>query len=152
MLIGTGLAALGAGVLTPIPLLLGFLDASDVQELIIPFVCYAAGAMGALVSALSRMGSGPGKFEIDFEVGRPLLRRLGVYRPFVGAVFGVAVYFLLASGLLVTQPPSEDQAVFFYGIVAFFAGFSERFTNVIFGQAQRMIGPRETDGPEPANP
>jgi len=152
MLIGTVLTAFGAALLAPIPLLLGFFDASEVQVLAIPFICYGAGAMGALVSALARMGSGPGKFEIDFEVGRPLLRRLGVYRPFVGAVFGVAVYFLLASGLLVTEHPSEDQAIYFYGILAFFAGFSERFTNVIFGQAQRMIGPRETGGPEPANP
>lgn len=152
MLLGTGLAAFAAGLLAPIPILLGVLDASEVQVLVIPFVCYAAGAMGALVSALSRMGSGPGKFSVDFEVGRPLLRRLGVYRPFVGAVFGLAAYFLIASGILVTERPNEDEAIFFYGIIAFFAGFSERFTNVIFGSAQRMIAPKEASGPEPASP
>jgi hypothetical protein len=64
-------------------------------------VCYGAVAIGALVSALSRMSRGEqGGFNIDFELGRPLMRRLGVYRPFLGAAIGVAVYFLLASGLL----------------------------------------------------
>jgi hypothetical protein len=99
-----------------------------------------AGAVGALVSAMARMGAGPERFKVDFEVGRPLLRRLGTYRPLVGAVFGVAAYFLLASGLLNTQQPADPGVrLYFWGTVAFFAGFSERFTNVIFGSAQRMI-------------
>jgi hypothetical protein len=101
-------------------------------------VSIGGGAVGALVSAMARMGAGPDRFKVDFEVGRPLLRRLGTYRPFVGAVFGVAIYFLLASGLLNTKTP-EGEPIYFWGTVAFFAGFSERFTNVIFGSAQRMI-------------
>ena len=101
-------------------------------------LCTAAGAVGALVSVLSRMSGGTDKFTVDFEVGRPLLRRLGLYKPLVGSVFGVALYFLLASGLLMTEPP-KGSAMYFYGIVAFFAGFSERFTGVIFGSAQRLI-------------
>ena len=70
-------------------------------------LCAGAGAVGALVSVLARMGTGGGQYKVDFEVGRPLLRRLGLYKPFVGAIFGVALYFLLASGLLTTQPPNE---------------------------------------------
>jgi hypothetical protein len=101
-------------------------------------LCTGAGAVGALVSVLSRMSSGSDKFSIDFEVGRPLLRRLGLYKPLVGSVFGVALYFLLASGLLMTNPPSGNR-IYFYGIIAFFAGFSERFTGVIFGDAQRLV-------------
>jgi hypothetical protein len=102
-------------------------------------LCTGAGAIGALVSVLSRMGMGFGQFTIDFEVGRPLLRRLGVYKPFVGAVFGVALYFLLQSGLLMTQAPTHSKGLYFYGVVAFLAGFSERFTGVVFGQAERLI-------------
>ena len=104
------------------------------------FVSYFAGALGALVSVLSRMASIKGRFSIDYEVGRPLVRRLGAFRPIVGAIFGVALYFLLASGLLQTEDPESERAIFYYGIAAFLAGFSERWTSVIFGSAQRTIG------------
>lgn len=96
-----------------------------------------AGAVGALVSVLSRMSTGDDRFTIDFEVGRPLLRRLGLYKPFVGAVFGVATYFLLVGGLV---PTSSGGSIYFYGIIGFFAGFSERFTGVMFGNAERLVG------------
>ncbi len=121
-------------------------------------LCAGAGAVGALVSVLARMGTGGGQFSVDFEVGRPLLRRLGLYKPFVGAIFGVALYFLLASGLLQTQPQSHSKMLYFYGIVAFFAGFSERFTSVTFGQAEQLItgaspSPPADDPPtDPASP
>ncbi|HXZ57939.1 MAG TPA: hypothetical protein VEG40_10175 [Gaiellaceae bacterium] len=111
-------------------------------------LCAGAGAVGALVSVLARMGTGGGQYKVDFEVGRPLLRRLGLYKPFVGAIFGVALYFLLASGLLRTQPPSHSGSVFFYGIIAFFAGFSERFTSVTFGQAEQLITGESPPPPE----
>src|SRR5439155_27088050 len=55
-------------------------------------LCAGAGAIGALVSAVSRMGKPEkGKFNVDFELGRPLIRRLGLYLPFLAAIFGVAL-------------------------------------------------------------
>ena len=115
---------------------------TEVQNLLL---CTGAGAVGALTSVLSRMSGGAGTFTVDVEVGRPLLRRLGLYKPIVGSVFGVALYFLLASGLLMTRAP-EGRVMYFYGIVAFFAGFSERFTGVIFGGAQRLISGEPKEG------
>jgi hypothetical protein len=120
----------------------------DVRVLLL---CIGAGAIGALVSVLSRMSGGSDRFTVDFEVGRPLLRRLGVYKPFVGSVFGLALYFLLLSGLLMTQQP-HGKAFYFYGIIAFLAGFSERFTGVMFGGAERLLSgdtPAEEPPPEP---
>jgi hypothetical protein len=143
MLLGMAIAALAAPLIALILWLAGTLESGSVEGLETTFACYGAGAIGALVSALSRMGGGPGNFSVDFEIGRPLLRRLGVYKPFVGAVFGVAAYFLLASELLASKEPGDAQALYFYGIVAFFAGFSERFTGVIFGNAQRMFTKEE---------
>ena len=107
----------------------------DVQVLLL---CTSAGAVGALVSVLSRMSGGGDKFTVDFEVGRPLLRRLGIYKPLVGSVFGLALYYLLVSGILMTQPP-HGKTIYFYAIVAFLAGFSERFTGVMFGNAERLL-------------
>lgn len=107
-------------------------------------LCTAAGAVGALVSVLSRMSGGTDKFSVDFEVGRPLLRRLGLYKPLVGSIFGIALYFMLASGLLLTKRPTGD-AIYFYGAIAFLAGFSERFTGVVFGEVERLVT-GENDG------
>lgn len=91
------------------------------------------------------MNSIGGSFTIDVELGRPLLRRLGLYKPFVGAIFGVAVYWIFTAGLLAKQQiPHNDSRFFFFfffffGIVAFLAGFSERFTGVFFGGAERLL-------------
>jgi hypothetical protein len=121
----------------------------DVRLLLL---CIGAGAVGALVSVLSRMSAATDKFAVDFEVGRPLLRRLGLYKPLVGSVFGVALYFLLASGLLMTQPP-RGKVIYFYAIAAFLAGFSERFTGVMFGGAERLLsGEQQADEPTSTAP
>jgi hypothetical protein len=135
MMIGTTLIVAGTAVAAALLANQPGQWTPDMQALLL---CTGAGAVGALVSVLSRMSSGSDKFSIDFEVGRPLLRRLGLYKPLVGSVFGVALYFLLASGLLLTDPPSGKR-IYFYGIIAFFAGFSERFTGVIFGDVERLI-------------
>jgi hypothetical protein len=104
-------------------------------------LCYGAGAVGALVSAMSRMGTPEaGKFNVDFELGRPLIRRLGVFRPFVGAVFGVALFFLLASGLLQLKPAVGPEP-YFYGFAAFLAGFSERFATGMLESGEQRLAP-----------
>jgi hypothetical protein len=142
MLLGVLVVAALAGAIA-LPLwLLGLFDGRYASPVAILFLCYGAGAVGALVSVMSRM-SGLGTFRADYEVGRPTVRRLGAYRPFVGAVFGVALYFLLASGLLHTAAPAGGKEDYFYGIAAFLAGFSERWTYVVFGGAQRLIAPEE---------
>jgi hypothetical protein len=111
-------------------------------------LCAGAGAIGALVSAISRMGKPEkGKFNFDFELGRPLIRRLGLYRPFLGAIFGVALYFALASGIAQVDVP-EDKRLFYYGFAAFLAGFSERFATVMFGTAERRLSDGDRKGEE----
>ena len=76
------------------------------------------------------------RFGVDYEVGRATVRRLGSFRPFIGAVFGMALYFLFQSELLHTSVPDDPgTSFFFFGILAFLAGFNERFTNVLLGKA-----------------
>jgi hypothetical protein len=107
-------------------------------------LCAGAGAIGALVSAISRMGKPEkGRFNVDFELGRPLIRRLGVYRPFLGAIFGVALYFLLASGVAQVDV-SDDKQFYYYGLAAFLAGFSERFATVMFGSTEKRLADGST--------
>ena len=101
------------------------------------FACYAAGAVGALVSVISRMSKG-NQFTLDFEVGRPALRRIGSFRPFLGAVFGVVTYFVLESGLLETERVGAER-FFYFGTLAFVAGFSERWTKVLLGAVEPSV-------------
>jgi len=102
------------------------------------FVCFSSGGVGAFVSVLMRMSSN--RFRVDYEVGRSTIRRLGSFRPFIGAVFGIALYFLVLSGMLrIDLPASKAETFFFLGSLAFLAGFNERWTNVIFGQAEQTI-------------
>ena len=78
-----------------------------------------------MVSVVARMNSN--SFSVEYDVGRPTLRRLGAFRPLVGAVFGVVIYFVLASGLMYGDRQADQRSFEFYAVFAFIAGFSERF-------------------------
>jgi hypothetical protein len=140
-LIGVWLASLFGVVV-------GFLLwAADVTDRETILICDGAGAIGALVSALSRMSRAEhGRFNIDFELGRPLMRQLGAYRPFLGGAIGVALYFLLASGLLDIQV-DDDEKPYYYGFFAFLDGFSERFATLVLGAAEQKLAPGEQKRP-----
>jgi hypothetical protein len=101
------------------------------------FACYAAGALGAIISVLTRMRSD--NFSLDYEVGRTPAFWLGAFRPFIGAVFGLFIYFALQSELVQLQEPDQGKAFFFFTLFAFVAGFSERLTHVILGGAERTV-------------
>ena len=117
----------------------------DTQEF---FICYTMGAVGALVSVMARLSSG-GKFTIDYEVGRPALRRLGSFRPIIGAIFAIVLYFSLRGGLIQVHAGDGNPTAFFYGALAFAAGFSERRTSIITGGAARFLGDQEPEEGDP---
>ena len=112
------------------------------------FICYTMGAVGALVSVMARMTTG-GSFTIDYEVGRPALRRLGSFRPVIGAIFAIVLYFSLRGGLVQIHAGDGDPTAFFYGALAFAAGFSERRAKIITGGAARFLGEQEPEEDEP---
>lgn len=146
MMIGVFAIAALAPVVAGVFLLFDLYE-GNTRELQTFFACYAAGAVGAIVSVMSRMNGGEDKFAIDYEVGRNSIRRIGSFRPFLGAVFGVVLYFALSSGIFQTAIPDDSQAFFYFGILAFVAGFSERFTKVILGSAeQAMSGAGQEEG------
>jgi hypothetical protein len=135
MLIGIAPVILLGAVFGVVFLALGSWDRS--LELFL--LSAGTGAVGAFVSAISRMGKPErGKLNIDFELGRPVIRQLGLYRPFLGAIAGVALYFLLASGIAQIEV-EQDKEVAYYGFAAFLAGFSERFASTMFGSAERRF-------------
>ena len=72
-------------------------------------IAFAAGAAGALVSVMERLTSG--KLEMNHEAGRTINVTLGLMRPFIGALFAVALYFFISGDLVsVFQLPDGEQA------------------------------------------
>jgi hypothetical protein len=146
-----GTAAFGGVIAVVLHFAFGVIDpnSDDTRNFL---ACYAAGALGAVVSVLSRMRKEDG-FKLDYEVGRGPSFGLGSFRPFLGALFGLAVYFALQGEVLQIDGPSTDgdKQFFFFALLAFLAGFSERLTHVVFGGAERTIATAlEEEDIEPA--
>jgi hypothetical protein len=113
------------------------------------YACMAAGAVGAIVSVLIRMGGHRGGFNIDHELGSSGVRRLGAFRPIIGAIFGVIISLLVTTTLV---PIKHSALTFhFFVIAAFLAGFSERWTKVVLDGAMRTIA-KVDDNQEQATP
>ena len=90
--------------------------------------------------------SGPGSFVIDHELSRWEVTLFGAYRPVIGSVSGIVVYFLFQTPLI----PIEQSALTlpFFVVVAFLAGFSERWTTMMLSGAMRTVADHEPE-PEP---
>jgi hypothetical protein len=115
------------------------LESSSTREF---YAAAAAGGVGAVISVLMRM-SGRGSFAIDHELSRWDVRLVGAYRPLIGSVSGIIVYFLFRTPLV----PIEASALTlpFFVVVAFLAGFSERWTRMMLSGAMRTVADREAE-------
>ncbi len=118
------------------------LESPSVREF---YASAAAGGFGAVISALMRM-SGRGDFAIDHEMTRLEVTLVGAYRPLIGSVSGIVVYFLMKTPLI----PLEESALTLplFVVVAFLAGFSERWTRMVLDGAMRTIGGDEEERKE----
>ena len=141
------IGAVGAALLWQI----GELDWHDpaTQNL---FASYTMGAVGAVVSVLSRMASGKReRFHVDFEVGRPPIRRVASFRPFIGAVFALVLYFALRGDVIQLGAENGKQAPLeYYAVLSFFAGFSERWVRGVLSPVQSLAGGGEEPSPPSA--
>jgi hypothetical protein len=101
------------------------------------FGCVAAGAIGSILSVVLRMTVG--RFATDYEAGRSRLWVIGSFRPFIGAVSGLALYFAVR-GNFVTIKDNQNRFVVL-AFLAFLAGFSERFARDTFMSAENVLAP-----------
>jgi hypothetical protein len=115
------------------------------------FASYTMGAVGAVVSVLSRMSSGKReRFHVDFEVGRPPLRRVASFRPFIGAVFALVLYFALRGNLVqLGAEKGNQEPLEYYAVLSFFAGFSERWVRGVLSPVESLAGGGEEQAPAP---
>jgi len=122
-------------------------------DLTIFFGCLIAGALGALVSVVTRMSAD--KFHVRHEVGRGYVQRVAAFRPFIGSVFGLLVYLALEGGVIsaINVAKPEDDRFAFFLVFAFAAGFSERMVKEVLrstsGDSERKQAAEDTTSPAP---
>jgi hypothetical protein len=107
------------------------------------YAAMAAGGAGAVVSVLMRMSGRSGGFTIDHELGSLGVRRLGAFRPLIGAISGVVVSLLVQTSLVPIN--KESLSIEFFVVIAFLAGFSERWTKVVLAGAMRTVEKPDDD-------
>jgi hypothetical protein len=113
----------------------------------IGLVCFSAGAVGALISVMSRLSSN--KVRVDWEFGKDTLRTLGSLRPFVGAVFGLMTYIALKSGVIGIDLSNSAGSSYYFIVFSFVAGFSERLAqDMLLGTTIGTVASRGK-APEP---
>ena len=112
-----------------------------------PVAALVAGALGAVVSVIQRINSGV--FELEYDVGGPYTFFLGGLRPVLGGVFAMAITFAISGGLVhlpVDAPAHSDNRRFALLVLAFLAGFSERWAQ----DTLTAIVPATPHAPAPA--
>ncbi|HID54471.1 MAG TPA: hypothetical protein EYP41_20835 [Anaerolineae bacterium] len=95
--------------------------AEDISLIVASLV---GGSIGAVVSMMWRMIKGD--MTVRYDVKRRTLILVGLFRPLVGAVFGLLIFALIQTELLPIEVKS-DNLLYFFGIIGFMAGFSERW-------------------------
>ncbi len=106
------------------------------MSLLYIFASLICGGVGAAVSVMWRMING--NLTVRHEVGRRTIFTVGVFRPITGALFGLLVFALIQSGLLpfTIQP---ENPLFFYSVIGFLAGFSERFAPDMLQMTEKQL-------------
>jgi len=99
---------------------------------------FVAGGLGAVVSVLQRMTRN--RLQV---VGRgPQLLWFGATRPLVGGLFGTVIIALLEARLINVETSAEGSRLALYGVLAFFAGFNERFARDALGLSASVLPTR----------
>jgi hypothetical protein len=88
-----------------------------------------AGGIGAAISVMARTTRAQfsQSLDIDAQAGRLLIGVAGFFRPLIGAILGLAFYFIVNAGLIPIKVPNDSAtAMYFFASIAFLAGFTER--------------------------
>jgi hypothetical protein len=149
MVLGTLLLGAGIGVAWLAGWAIGWLHPHRESTYTL-FVTLVMGAVGAVLSVMTRMRRRDG-WALEWEVGRKSVRSLGALRPWIGALFAVALYLALKSNLVNPFQDAKREDIYFYATVAFLAGFSERWAQVLFGATLAGKSPDDEDGGAPAD-
>jgi hypothetical protein len=109
---------------------------ADILGPLTPLVLtFGAGAAGAVVSVMQRMGSPDGLVK-NYQAPPETIRLFGMLRPLIGGFVGTAFHVLVLAGLIPLALPDDRTATLYFLMgVAFLAGFSERWAKDLLGKA-----------------
>lgn len=95
------------------------------------------GCVGGIISLLLRLS----EFEILKNKSRLFLAAIGTTQPIVGGVFALVLLSLISAKIInISVGGASEPTVWFYIVVGFLAGFSERFTTGILRAAESQLG------------
>jgi hypothetical protein len=95
------------------------------------------GCVGGIISLLLRLP----EFEILENKSRLFLTAIGTTQPFVGGVFALVLGSLISAKIInISVGDTSEPSIWFYIVVGFLAGFSERFTTSILKVAESQLG------------
>jgi hypothetical protein len=95
------------------------------------------GCFGGVVSLLTRLP----EFEILKGRSRTFLRALGGTQPIIGGIFALVVGALFSAKIInISVSGASDLSTWFYVVIGFLAGFSERFTRNLLNVAESHLG------------
>jgi len=108
-------------------------------------VCFACGAVGAIVSVMTRISRG--LKVIDSQQGHLVTLLAGAFRPLIGAIFGLALYVFVQGELIPIATPEGGQTeILFFAGLAFLSGFNERWAQDTIVQSQPLAAVNRTSG------
>ena len=100
-------------------------------------VAFLFGCLGGVVSLLTRLP----EFEILKGRSRTFLIALGVTQPIIGGIFAFVVGALFSAKIIdISVGGASDLSTWFYVVIGFLAGFSERFTRNLLNVAESHLG------------
>lgn len=99
-------------------------------------VAMLSGSLGAILSVMMRMSSKRPRLRSDLDPSRMTL--IGLLRPVVGSLFGIAIYVLILAGFLpLSGSPGAELAM--AAALGFLAGFSERWAKDVVTNAAGSV-------------
>jgi hypothetical protein len=146
-----GMATVAGLLALFVPLLIWWQHWHSDRNSYIGLTALLAGSIGAVVSVTQRINHGD--FDLDYDVGRGYAFFLGGLRPIIGGTLAVVITYAISAGLL-HLPIGSDAATpherLGLLVVAFVAGFSERWAQDTITTAVPTKPPEGADSGEAA--
>lgn len=105
------------------------------------FLSALFGILGSIVSIILRLS----EFERSSRKSRQFLRMTGMLLPIVGGVFAIvscAIYRSNVISFLSSASINKDNEIYFYIVIGFLSGFSERFTRSLLVSLEDLTATR----------
>jgi hypothetical protein len=127
------------------------LERSDADLVLLAIMVFSSGALGSVISILTRINQFDTKQSEFSQYADPLLPIFtGAFKPIIGSSFGLLFFALINSGIITIQSISDGNdrtRDFFFCAVAFIVGFSERLATDVIRKTENTIAGIPSDNP-----